>query len=150
TATPLFRSILVTWDFKGDSYISHYEVFASKERDFTPRDEHLIWAGLSGGFQHRASTGETWFFRVRSVNRHGRASALSHQVEATTVNIDGYEIEEKYKIDMLEEANQYTDERKQEIMETVANKVDADYLHGQLILKADAEYVEQAFERIEQ
>src|SRR5690606_26142616 len=77
TATPLFRNIQVTWDFKGDSYISHYEVFASKERDFTPRDEHLIWAGLSGGFQHRASTGETWFFRVRSVNRHGRASALS-------------------------------------------------------------------------
>jgi len=139
TAEALFRTILVMWDFNSASYVSKYEVYASKENNFTPRAEHLVWSGNTGSYTHKASTGETWYFRVRAVNTHGEASVLSAQVSATTVDISGFEIEEKYKIDLVEEVNQYSDENKREILKALADKLDAQVFYDNLILKSDIE-----------
>lgn len=141
-AVSLFRNILVMWDYDDSSYISAYEVFASQEKGFSPRMEHLVWRGKASGFTHNASTGETWYFRVRAKNYHDTYSVMSPEVEATTVDISGFEIEEKYKIDLIEYTNQYTDELRDEIMEDLADKVGFDYLYNNFLLKEDAQTIE--------
>lgn len=140
-AEGLFRSIMVQWSFDVSSYIASYEVYASKNKGFTPRETDLIWRGLAGSYIHQASTNETWYFRVRAVNRHGVASEYSVEASGSTAQIDGFEIKEEYKIDLIEYTNQYTDERKTEIMEEVAKKLDAQVYHDNIILKADQEFV---------
>lgn len=149
TASSLFRNVQVMWAYDTATYIAAYEVYASKENGFTPLATHLVWSGKAGAYNHEASTGETWHFRVRAINTHGVASDYSEQVSASTVDISGFEIDEQWQIDTIEYANQYTDERKTEIMQAVADKADYDYVYNNLLLKADAESVNQAITRIE-
>lgn len=136
-ATGLFRNIMVSWDYDMASYIGAYEVYASQDANFTPLANHLIWRGKASSYIHEASTDQTWYFRVRAVNTHGVPSDFSDQVTGTTARIAGLEIEETWRIDLLEEANLYTNERRAEIMQEVAKKIDADFVHGQLLLKVD-------------
>lgn len=137
TASALFRTIQVTWVYDSSSYISSYEVHASKEKGFRPTDATRVYVGRDSGYQFPASLDETWHFKVRARNYHDEYSEFSEEASATTVGISEHEIDEKWRIDLIEEVNQYTDERKQEIMDEVANKLDADVYHDNIILKAD-------------
>lgn len=147
-ATALFRVIQVMWTYDTATYVSSYEVYASKNAGFTPTVNDLIWSGKAGAYGHPASLGETWYFRVRARNTHGVYSAYSEEVSAATVSIDGLEIDEQWQLDTVQYANQYTDARELEIMTTVADKLDATVYHGQIVLKADTATVNEQFDVI--
>jgi phage minor structural protein len=86
-ATGLFKSILIKWVYDPSSYISAYELYASKVNGFTADSSNLVWKGKSGGINLNANTNETWYFRLRSVNTHGTVSAMTTQFSAATLQI---------------------------------------------------------------
>lgn len=87
TASGLFKSIMLTWEYVSAISLSHYEVYASKTSGFTPGPENMVWKGDTGYYTHNAGAGETWYFRVRGVNTHGNASDYSEETTADTVRI---------------------------------------------------------------
>lgn len=87
TASGLFKSILLEWKYVSAISLSHYEVYASKTQGFTPGPDNLVWKGDNGYYTHNAEAGETWYFRVRGVNTHGKASDYSEETTADTVRI---------------------------------------------------------------
>lgn len=74
--------IQVYWDYDYAVYISHYEVYGSKVKDFTPDSQHLLWRGRVSAFAHEVDDSDTWYYRVRAVNTRGTASDWSKQVSA--------------------------------------------------------------------
>lgn len=86
-ATGLFKSIVLEWDFDPSSYIATYEVYGSKTNNFIVGPATLLFKGKVGGYVHKANTNETWYFRVRAVNTHGRTSPISGQVNGSTLRI---------------------------------------------------------------
>lgn len=87
TATGLFKSIMLEWQYVSAISLSHYEVYASKTAGFTPGPDNMVWKGDTGYYTHNAGAGETWYFRVRGVNTHGNASDYSEETTADTVRI---------------------------------------------------------------
>lgn len=85
--TGAFRNIIVLWDFIPESWIAAYEVYASQVPGFAPDETNLVFRGSTGGYTHKADTNQTWYFRLRTVNRHGRASAFTEEFSATTARI---------------------------------------------------------------
>ena len=148
-ATGLFRTIMLSWAYNGSLLVKEYEVYASQNAGFTPLPEHLVYRGNANGYNHAASLGETWYFRIRVLNQQDTPSDYSVEVSASTVNIKDYEIEEKYRIDTITYANQYTDARKDEILLQVADKLDASVFNDQIVLKADITTVQERFATVE-
>lgn len=93
-ATGLFKSIAVEWDFDPSLYIASYEVYASKVQGFTVDSSNLVFRGKSGGYVHKADTNETWYFRIRAVNTHGRKSQLSAEINASTIRLETADYED--------------------------------------------------------
>lgn len=133
-ASGLFRNIQVMWAFDRSTYISAYEVYASKNAGFTPVSTDLVWSGLDSGYTHKASLGETWYFKVRAINTHGTPSEYSDEVSASTTQVVDVEIDSHYTNGVVSDANQYTDERKNEIMDEVAYKADGVYAYDNILL----------------
>ena len=147
-ATPLFRTIQVLWDFDPTISIASYEVYASQTQGFYPNASNLVWKGKTSAYQHQASVGETWYFKVRAVNTHGVAGDFSDEVSATTLSIEGFEIDETWQHDQIEYANQYTDQAKQELLQQIADKLDAQVYYDNIVLKADQATVDEQFDEI--
>ena len=82
-----FKTIQLYWDYDSSVYISHYEVYGSKIKDFVPDNQFLLYRGRVSSFTHEVNTDETWYYRIRAVNTHGTASDFSPQVSASTVRI---------------------------------------------------------------
>lgn len=82
-----FSSIMVVWDSQGIG-TRRYELFASTEDGFEPAQRHLIFSGNANAFQHNVRTRETWFFRIRSINRGGEPGPFSQQVYGSTSEFD--------------------------------------------------------------
>lgn len=93
-ATGLFKNISVEWDFNPATYIAAYEVYGSTVRGFSIDSSNLLFRGKTGGYVHPANTNETWYFRVRAVNTHGRASAFSPEVSGSTLRIQAPDYED--------------------------------------------------------
>jgi hypothetical protein len=148
-ATPLFRTIQLVWAYNTSYLVGTYEVYASQNQGFTPLQTDLVWRGRAGDYQHKASVGETWYFRVRVINVRGTPSDFSDEVSGTTVDISGFEIDEQYQIDTISYANQYTQERETAIMTEVADKLDAQIYHDNIVLKADTQTVNEQFDAVE-
>ena len=82
-----FASIELSWTFESQPYYT-YELYASKTENFTPNEFDLLFEGKGSTFLFQAKPNETWYFRVRAVNSHGRATDFSSQVTVTTTKID--------------------------------------------------------------
>ena len=75
-----------------DVAVSRYEVYGSKDADFTPSESTLLGTSPLPGFVHTAAgLNETWHYRVRAVDGNGRAGAfspLASQVSSSTRRIE--------------------------------------------------------------
>ena len=81
-----FANIEVSWTFENKVYYQ-YEVYASKESDFTPNTFNLIHQGQTSTFMYQAKPNETWYFKVCCVNTHGERTNFG-SAYATTTKID--------------------------------------------------------------
>jgi len=87
SATGLFRTVQLKWEYDTSSFIAAYEVYASTIASFTPDHGNLVFRGKTGGFVHEGETNTTYYFRVRSINHQGTASAYTNEVSVSTVRI---------------------------------------------------------------
>lgn len=82
-----FSNIELSWSFENKVYYN-YELYASKQRDFTPNTFDLIFQGQASTFLFQAKPNETWYFKVCAINTHSNRTAFSNQVEVNTVKIN--------------------------------------------------------------
>lgn len=87
SAVGLFKSILLKWTYDPSIAISAYEVYGSRVQGFTPDSSNLLFRGKTGGFTHNADTNQTWYFRVRAMNPHGKVSAFTQEFSASTLQL---------------------------------------------------------------
>ena len=81
-----FANIEISWTFENQVYYQ-YEVYASKEVDFTPNTFNLIHQGQTSSYLYQAKPNETWYFKVCCVNSHGERTDFG-SAYATTAKID--------------------------------------------------------------
>ncbi|MFS0786067.1 tail fiber domain-containing protein [Shouchella sp. 1P09AA] len=87
-ATGGFQTVQIYWAFNIEAfYVQAYELFASEVKGFLPSPETLVYRGSLNGFNLIGETNKTYYFRVRAVNYHGRASNYSAEVEGSTARI---------------------------------------------------------------
>lgn len=97
-AEGLFGSVILSWTYESKSYYE-YELYASKLENFNPDASNLIFRGKASSYHHQVKPSETWYFRARAINTHGRTTDFSSQVQASTLKIeDGTEYFEKAAI----------------------------------------------------
>ncbi|MFP7287984.1 phage tail spike protein [Shouchella clausii] len=168
TATGLFAMVQLEWDYDYvKTYVAAYEVYASEVKGFVPSPETLVYKGIANSFSFSGEVNRQYYFRVRAVNYHGRASNFSVEVTAMTARIisddilfgedlaaklrelskkaqiiaDGTidldQLEESAREQLKEAAKQYTDE---EI------KAVTDQINSELADKAGLEYVNGKFQ----
>lgn len=86
-----FAVIELSWTYENKVYYT-YEVYGSKIENFTPNFSNLIFKGNVSTFLHEVKPQETWYYRVRAINTHNKATEFSVQVSASTFKIaDGTE-----------------------------------------------------------
>ncbi|NTU28282.1 hypothetical protein HPX95_19285 [Bacillus tequilensis] len=88
TVKGLFSGTSITWDYDPSSYIAAYEVYGSQTTGFTPSIENRLWRGKQSGFLHEnAGVDNVWYYRIRAVNYHGKASEFTAEFSAKTQRI---------------------------------------------------------------
>ena len=87
SATGIFRTAQLKWDYAAISYIAAYEVYASTIAGFTPDTANLVFRGKTGGIVHEGSVNTMYYFRIRAINHHGTASGYANEISASTVRI---------------------------------------------------------------
>lgn len=85
-----FDTIELSWTFEAKTYYT-YELYASKVKDFEPNVFDLLFKGNASTFLHSAKPSETWYYKVRATNTHGKATAFSNQIAVETVKIENLE-----------------------------------------------------------
>lgn len=85
-----FDTIELSWTFEAKTYYT-YELYASKVKDFEPSVFDLLFKGNASTFLHSAKPSETWYYRVRAINTHGKATAFSNEISVETVKIENLE-----------------------------------------------------------
>ena len=86
-----FAVIEISWTYENKLYYT-YEVYGSKVQNFTPNFSNLIFKGQTSSFLHEVKPQETWYYKVRAINTHGKATEFSSQVSGSTTKItDGTE-----------------------------------------------------------
>ena len=70
-----FASVDLSWTYENKVYYN-YQVFASKTENFEPNMFDLIFEGQASSFLHQVKPDETWYYRARAVNTHGKASLV--------------------------------------------------------------------------
>ncbi|MEC1543056.1 phage tail spike protein [Bacillus halotolerans] len=84
----LFSGVSITWDYDPSSYIAAYEVYGSQTTGFTPSIENRLWRGKQSGYLHEnAGVDNVWYYRIRAVNYHGKASEFTAEFSAKTQRI---------------------------------------------------------------
>ena len=81
-----FSNIEISWTFENKVYYQ-YEVYASKEEDFTPNTFNLIHQGQTSTYMYQAKPNETWHFKVCALNSHGNRTDFG-SATAETVKIE--------------------------------------------------------------
>ena len=82
-----FNSVDLSWTYENKIYYT-YEVYASQTSGFTPSSSNVIFKGQGSAFLHNVSPGQTWYYKARAINTHGRATAYSDQITVRTTKID--------------------------------------------------------------
>ncbi|QEZ67728.1 hypothetical protein D4A35_01810 [Paraclostridium bifermentans] len=86
-----FSTIEISWTYENKMYYN-YEVYASQLENFNPTPDNMIFKGLASVFLHEVKPKQTWYYRVRVCNTHGKFTEFSAQVsESTTKIADGAE-----------------------------------------------------------
>ncbi|MEC1647112.1 prophage endopeptidase tail family protein [Bacillus halotolerans] len=84
----LFSGVSITWDYDPSSYIAAYEVYGSQIKGFTPSIENRLWRGKQSGYLHEnAGVDNVWYYRIRAVNYHSKASEFTAEFSAKTQRI---------------------------------------------------------------
>ena len=83
-------SIELEWTFENKAYYS-YELYGSKEKDFTPNSSNLIQKGQISSFLYQAKPNETWHFKVCAINSRGNRNNFSNQVTVSTAKVNAEE-----------------------------------------------------------
>lgn len=81
-----FANIEVSWTFENKVYYQ-YEVYASKEANFTPNTFNLIHQGQTSTFMYQARPNEKWHFKVCAINSYGNRTSFG-SASATTTKIE--------------------------------------------------------------
>ncbi|MDX6157127.1 phage tail spike protein [Bacillus subtilis] len=88
TVKGLFSGTSITWDYDPSSYIAAYEVYGSQTTGFTPSIENRLWRGKQSGYLHEnAGVDNVWYYRIRAVNYHEKASEFTAEFSAKTQRI---------------------------------------------------------------
>ncbi|AGE62467.1 hypothetical protein C663_0620 [Bacillus subtilis XF-1] len=88
TVKGLFSGVSITWDYDPSSYIAAYEVYGSQIKGFTPSIENRLWRGKQSGYLHEnAGVDNVWYYRIRAVNYHSKASEFTAEFSAKTQRI---------------------------------------------------------------
>ncbi|AZV50368.1 hypothetical protein DIC78_15900 [Bacillus halotolerans] len=88
TVKGLFSGTSITWDYDPSSYIAAYEVYGSQIKGFIPSIENRLWRGKQSGYLHEnAGVDNVWYYRIRAVNYHGKASEFTGEFSAKTQRI---------------------------------------------------------------
>ena len=82
-----FANIEISWTFENKVYYS-YELYASKNKGFTPNEFDLIFEGQASTFLHQVNPNETWYYRVCAINTHGNRTEFSEELEVQTAKIE--------------------------------------------------------------
>lgn len=85
-----FASIQLDWTYENKPYY-WYEVYASKEKNFTPNIFDIVHKGQTSSFLYQAKPGETWYFRVCGINSYDHRGEMSDQIEVVTTLVDNLE-----------------------------------------------------------
>lgn len=80
-----FANIEISWTFENKIYYQ-YEVYASKEANFTPNTFNLIHQGQTSTFMCQAKPNETWYFKVCAINSYGNRTSFG-SASATTSKV---------------------------------------------------------------
>ncbi|TAH79763.1 hypothetical protein ES066_16655 [Bacillus subtilis] len=84
----LFSGVSITWDYDPSSYIAAYEVYGSQIKGFIPSIENRLWRGKQSGYLHEnAGVDNVWYYRIRAVNYHSKASEFTAEFSAKTQRI---------------------------------------------------------------
>ena len=86
TAKGGFSIITINWTYSREIYYQ-YEVYASKLENFNPNFSNLIFRGQASNFIHEVKPRELWFYKIRAINTHNRATDFSNQITASTAKI---------------------------------------------------------------
>lgn len=85
-AKGLYSTVALEWTFENKSFYT-YELYASKIKDFNPDKTNRIFEGKASAFLHEVKPSETWYYKGRAKNTHGKYTKFSEQVSATTNKI---------------------------------------------------------------
>ncbi|PAE90949.1 phage tail spike protein, partial [Shouchella clausii] len=163
-----FRNVYVHWTFNiNEVYVAAYELYASEVKDFIPSPETMVYRGPLNGFDFQGETNKQYYFRVRAINYHGRASDYSAEVTALTQRvisddilfgedlaaklrelskeakiiadgtIDLDQLEESAREQLKQDAKRYTDQEIQHVSNAI---------NQELADKAGLEYVDGRFQ----
>lgn len=89
--------VYVGWEYDSAIYISHYELHASKSKDFTPSTFTMVWEGKGTAYSHYVEPDEVWWYKVVAVNYHGKESDPSEQKSGTAKKISFEYFDEETK-----------------------------------------------------
>lgn len=81
-----FSTIEISWTYENKIYYN-YEVYASQLENFNPTPDNMIFKGQASVFLHEVKPKQTWYYRVRACNTHGKFTELSTQVSESTEKI---------------------------------------------------------------
>lgn len=82
-----FSNVELSWTFENEVYYS-YELYASREKNFTPNTFNLLFEGQASTFLNQLEPNETWYYKICAVNSHGERTQFSNEVEVNTVKIE--------------------------------------------------------------
>lgn len=85
-----FNQIEITWTYDNKPYYE-YELYASREQNFTPNEFDLIFKGKSAVFLHTVNPEQVWYYKVCAINTYDNRSDFSEEVSAETPKIDNLE-----------------------------------------------------------
>ena len=78
-----FSNIEISWTFENKVYYQ-YEVYASKDANFTPNTFNLIHQGQTSTYMYQAKPNETWYFKVCAMNTHGERTDFGYTYATTS------------------------------------------------------------------
>lgn len=82
-----FATIRLSWTYESKTYYD-YELYASQEENFTPTPIDLIFKGNASYFIHNVKPSQTWYYKVRCVNKRGSATDFSSEAVGQTFKVD--------------------------------------------------------------
>ncbi|AZS49225.1 chromosome segregation protein [Bacillus phage vB_BpsS-140] len=81
-------SIQIYWDYAfNELYVATYELYASEIPEFTINPNNLIYRGKNNAYVHETGSNKRFYYRMRAVNYHGRASAFTGEISAETARV---------------------------------------------------------------